>query len=445
MANKAPSTALGRTLRRALEAQREGSLCVAFSGGPDSTALLHALAQLPAARSRGLRAVHVDHGLHADSRDWADHCRQMCDALDVALEIHRVRIDEQRGTGIEAAARTARLAAFGQTLHVGEYLLTAHHREDQAETVLLKLLRGAGPTGLGGMREWRRLAAGWLWRPLLDTPRAVLRDYLSAHALDVIDDPSNRSPELARSFLRQDILPRLAVHWPQATRAISHAARLSREAADYLDRRTGELLHTLQRDSDGSLDARAWRALDPALRGPLLDQWLHGKGLAAPTLAQRAQLRKQIPHARGGRVPLVTWPGTAVHIWRGRLHAHPPLPEVPGGWQATWHGESLPLPALGGTLELTGDGTARTDASVPMLCVSLGNTGVRLRPAGDWHTRELRDLFQQAGIPPWRRRRCPLIHDHCGQLLAVADLWHTRAGDELFTRLGRRPRWSPAV
>jgi tRNA(Ile)-lysidine synthase len=443
MANETPSTDLGRTLRRALEAQREGELCVAFSGGPDSTALLHALAQLPAARSRGLRAVHVDHGLHAASDGWAGHCRQMCDALDVALEVHRVHVDERSGTGLEAAARAARFTAFANALRTGECLLTAHHREDQAETVLLKLLRGAGPTGLGGMREWRALASGWLWRPLLDTPRAVLRDYLSAHALDVIDDPSNRSPELARSFLRQDILPRLAVHWPQATRAISHAARLSREAADYLDRHASELLHTLQRDSDSSLDARAWRALDPALRGPLLDQWLHGKGLTAPTLAQRAQLREQIPHARGGRVPLVTWTGTAVHIWRGRLHAHRPLPEVPSGWQATWHGESLSLPVLGGTLELSGDGTPRTDASVPMLCVSLGNTGVRLRPAGDRHTRELRDLFQQAGIPPWRRRRCPLIRDQDGHLLAVADLWQTRAGYDLFTRLGRHPRWLP--
>jgi tRNA(Ile)-lysidine synthase len=142
-------------------------------------------------------------------------------------------------------------------------------------------------------------------------------------------------------------------------------------------------------------------------------------------------------------VPLVTWTGTAVHIWRGHLHAHRPLPEVPSGWQTTWHGESLSLPALGGTLELAGDGTPRTDASVPMLRVSLGDMGVRLRPAGDRHTRQLRDLFQQAHIPPWRRRRCPLIHDQDGHLLAIADLWQTRAGYDLFTRLGRHPRWLP--
>ncbi|HET8553521.1 MAG TPA: tRNA lysidine(34) synthetase TilS [Rhodanobacteraceae bacterium] len=433
------------TLRQALIARPDGSLRVAFSGGPDSTALLHALTNLPEARARGLCALHVDHGLHPDSRRWADRCREFCARLDVPLDIRQVEVDNRSGMGLEAAARDARLAVFARLLQPGEYLLTAHHRDDQAETVLLKLLRGAGPEGLGGMRERRPLAAGWLWRPLLNTPREALTSYLRSHALDSIDDPSNESSALARSFLRQNIMPRLSAHWPRATLAISHSARLNRQTADYLHLCAAEALENLLCATDGSLDAPGWLALHPALQGPVLDQWLHAQGFASPTLAQRDQLQQQIRHASGGRVPLVQWPGTAVHVWRKRLHAHAPLPDAPAAWRSPWHGEELTLPAMSGMLRLLPAAAGNTPTSTPEFDVTLGDIGVRLRPAGDPHTRELRDLFQQAAIPPWRRRRCPLIHDRNGTLLAVADLWQTEAGKNFFDALGRRPQWSPAA
>lgn len=436
---------LADTLRQALIAHPDGPLCVAFSGGPDSTVLLHTLADLPEARARNLRAAHVDHGLHPDSRQWADRCREFCARLDVPLDIQQVEVDSRSGMGLEAAARDARLAVFARLLQPGEYLLTAHHRDDQAETVLLKLLRGAGPEGLGGMRERRPLGAGWLWRPLLDTPREVLIEHLRTHALDSIDDPSNHSPALARSFLRHNIMPRLNAHWPRATLAIGHSARLNRQTAEYLHLRGAEALENLRRTADDSLDAHGWLALHPALQGPVLDQWLHAQGFASPTLAQREQLQRQIGHAAGGRVPLVQWPGTAVHVWRDRLHAHVPLPDAPERWQSAWHGEELTLPAMSGILQLMPPTSTSAPASALELDVRLGDIGVRLRPAGDAHTRELRDLFQQAGIPPWRRRRCPLIHDRNGILLAVADLWQTQAGKDFFDALGRHPQWLPVA
>ncbi len=429
------TVSLADTLRRSLADGPEGPLCVAFSGGPDSTALLHALAALPEARARGLRAVHVDHALHPDSRAWAAHCERFCSDLQVPVDIRRVHVDTAAGLGPEAAARDARYAALARSLQPGELLLTAQHRDDQAETVLLKLLRGAGPEGLGGMRGRRAFGNGWLWRPLLDTPRDVLVDYLRARGLESLGDPSNRSTDLARNFLRLDILPRLATHWPRAVRAITHGARHNRQAADYLRQRAREAIEPLRRGTDASLDASGWLALHPALQVPVLESWLHAQGLPAPGHAQLDQLQRQIPHARDGRVPLVRWPGAAVHVWRGRLHAHPPLPGVPPGWKARWHGEPLVLPGAIGTLRWTPE----PPRSPPGLEVRLGETGVRLRPAGDRHTRELRDLFQQAGIPPWKRRRIPMLYDTDGRLLAVVGLWSTDAGAARFKDLGSMP------
>ncbi len=409
-------------------------LCVAFSGGPDSSALLHALAQLPAARMHGLRALHVDHALHPDSAAWATHCERFCAALDVPCEVLRVRVDDDTGLGVEAAARDARYAALATQLREGDYLLLGHHRDDQAETVLLKLLRGAGPEGLGGMRALRPFGRGQLWRPLLALSRRQLRDYVAAHRLECIDDPSNADTRLARNQLRQEILPRLARHWPQAVASILHSAALCRAAADALQAHWRAAFDALHDPSSGSLDARGWLALPAALREPLLDHWLHARGLGAPTTAQRRQIERQCG-ARAGQLPCVRWAGTELHIWKGRLWALPPGRAVDAGWQVRWRGEPLALPD-GGELSLAIEDT-RLDA--PLL-VRLRRGGERIKPAGDAHTRELRDLFQQAQLPPWRRHACPLLYAD-DELVAVADRWISARGAAIFRQAGTSPRW----
>jgi tRNA(Ile)-lysidine synthase len=427
-------TDLIEILRDALQAQPHGALCVGYSGGPDSTALLHALSQLPQARQRGLRALHVDHGLHAQSHAWADHCRELAREWGVPCIVLRVEVDHARGYGLEAAARDARYRAFAASLQKGEHLLLAHHRDDQAETVLLKLLRGAGPEGLGGMRATRRLGYGMLWRPLLDTPRDVLRRYAEERELPCIDDPSNDDARLSRNYLRHEILPRLSQHWPHAVDSIVHSARLHRSASEALKRQWRAEQTRLLDKADGSLDASGWLALEPALRHPLLDDWLHARGLTAPTTAQREQLERQC-QARDGQLPCIRWPGTEVHVWKGRLWALPPQPAIDTQWQASWRGEALPLPD-GGSLLLEPSVTL----SAP-LTVRLRQGGEHLRPAGDAHTRELRDLFQQSGMPPWRRLACPLLF-HGDELIGVGDRWLTERGLAL---LGdARPRWQPA-
>jgi len=424
---------LAGLLRRALREHPAGTLCVAFSGGPDSTALLHALAGLEEARARGLRAVHVDHGLHAHSGAWAGQARQFCSVLEIECVVMHVRVERQSGEGLEAAARHARYAAFAEVLRDDERLLLGHHRDDQAETVLLKLLRGSGPEGLGGMRELRPLGAGLLWRPLLQTPREVLRDYVQRHHLPVIDDPSNADTQLSRNYLRNEILPRVVEHWPHAIDSILHASAHQRAAADALRTQWLAAFARLHDNATGSLDAAAWLALPPALRDPLLDHWLRARGRRIPTLAQRAQIERQLRALREGRVPCIHWPDTDLRIWKGRLWALPPAQTWPSTWEAAWTGEPLALPD-GARLEWQG-----TPLREP-LTVRLRRGGERIRPSGDRHTRELRDLFQQAQLPPWQRAACPLIYAG-GELLAVADRWRSDAGEAWFREAGGQPLW----
>lgn len=431
------SDALYAHLSSALSAAAPAALCVAFSGGPDSTALLHALARIPAARERGLRALHVDHGLHPDSVLWAEHCLRFCAALELPCEVQRVQVETGKGEGVEAAARHARYAAFSAQLHDGEWLLLGQHRDDQAETVLLKLLRGAGPEGLGGMRALRPFARGWLWRPLLDLSRAQLQDYVGQHQLGCLVDPSNADDRLARNHLRHEILPRLASHWPQAIDSILHSARLSRAAADTLKVQWLAALERLHDPASGSLHAASWLALDAGLRDPLLDHWLHARGLPAPTTAQRREIERQCS-ARAGQLPCIRWRGAELHIWKGRLWSISPRPTIDVSWTASWQGEPLTL-ADGGTLSL-GD----LDVRLPEpLDVRLRRGGERIKPVGDAHTRELRDLFQHASLPPWQRAGCPLLYAG-DELVAVADRWMTPRGAAIFGQAGARPCWCPA-
>lgn len=431
------SDPLHQYLTTALAATPATALCVAFSGGPDSSALLHALAQLPEARARGLRALHVDHGLHADSAAWAAHCQHFCTTLALPSEVLRVQVDTSKGEGLEAAARRARYDAFTAHLHEGEWLLLGHHRDDQAETVLLKLLRGAGPEGLGGMRAQRPLGRGQLWRPLLALSRRQLREYVKTHQLACVDDPSNSDTRLARNQLRHEILPRLLQHWPQAVDSILHSAALSRAAADTLQTQWLAAFHALHDPATDSLHAAGWLALDSALREPLLDHWLHARRLPAPTTAQRQQIERQCG-ARAGQLPCIRWAGAELHIWKGRLWALPPQRVVATDWASLWHGEPLTLPD-GSQLSLT-DATARL---AEPLSVRLRRGGEHIKPAGDAYTRELRDLFQQGHVPPWQRASFPLLYAS-EELIAVADRWINARGATIFQQAGAQPQWRPA-
>ncbi|MGH8123335.1 MAG: tRNA lysidine(34) synthetase TilS [Rudaea sp.] len=433
-----PHASIADLLSRALATLAPGAIVVAYSGGADSHALLHALAGDGQARARGLRALHVDHGLHADSVSWVAHCRGVATALDVPFAGVRVEVGRNGGTGIEDAARTARMAAFAAHLQPGEILALAQHRDDQAETVLLKLLRGAGPQGLGGMRGLRELEQGYLWRPLLQLPRAALRAYAQAHNLHWIDDSSNADTHLRRNFLRSEILPRLAERWPDAPAALAHSATWARAAADFIDAEARKALALLRGLDPATLAWRGWFDLPDALRDPVLRRWLRDLALDEPAHFHVEQLQRQLRDAAADRLPCVSFADTELRRYRDLLYAMRPAPTVPANWQAPWHGTPLAL-AAGGRLELSPPRKIEQPVQV-----RYRRGGERIKPAGSAHTRELRQLLQEGGIPPWQRARIPLI---CrgDELLAVGDLLLSDAGQSLCDKLDARIIWSRDV
>lgn len=208
---------------------------LAYSGGLDSTVLLQLLARARAARPGfpPLVALHVNHGLHPDAPRWQHHCEARCRALGIDFDCEAVVV-EPAGEGLEAAARRARHAVFESRLGAGDILFTAHHLDDQVETLFLRLLRGAGVDGLGAMAESRPLGAGRLVRPLLDVPRGVLADCARQWALDYIDDPSNEDTRLDRNYLRRRVLPLIAERWPGYRGTVGRAADHLRETAALL-------------------------------------------------------------------------------------------------------------------------------------------------------------------------------------------------------------------
>lgn len=441
-----PLRRLREQLQAGLAELPAGPLLAAFSGGLDSSVLLHALAQSEAARARGLRAVHVDHSLHADSANWSRQCAEFAQALGVELVVRTVDVARVPGLGLEASARRARYGAIQELLADGEILALAHHRGDQAETVLLKLLRGAGPEGVGAMRTLRPFGKGQAWRPLLSIPRPVLREYADQHRLRWIQDPSNTDPTIDRNYLRMQVLPNIARRWPEAEASMAQSAAWARDAADFIETEAERALARAQGLDPATLHHRTWLALPRALRDPVLRRWLRSLALPEPTQYQAAELVRQLGEAGEDRQPCVRWPGVEVRRYRDLLYALPPLQLPVSDWRADFDGGELELPKGLGRLALVGDDGAPRRLESPLV-VRFRRGGENLRLSEHGPTRELRDLFQEAGIPPWQRSRLPLLFesDNGGEaLVAVADLWLGARAAERFARAGARLEWKVA-
>jgi tRNA(Ile)-lysidine synthase len=405
-------------------AGRPARYVVAFSGGLDSTVLLHALSSSHAEHGTPMLAVHVDHGLQAESANWVEHCERFAAALAVPFASQKVSVDLDSGLGPEAAAREARYAALGRVVAGGDWLLSAHHLDDQAETVLLNLMRGSGTTGLAGIGPVRRIASGWLVRPLLDVPRADLEAYAAARSLDFIEDPSNLEQQFDRNYLRHEVLPRFEARWPDAATRIRRSAQLAREATVLLAE-LAELDRLQCVDRNDRVSLEGLRSLSPERQRNLLRYLVAQLGLPPPGASHLEQIVTELVPAREDAQPLVAWTGATARRFRDRLYLLPAQgPDDARPPNSRVSGNTVELPAGMGTLVLrAGAGPGLSAAVVASgLEVRYRVGGEEFRPVGQPHTRKLKKLLQEAGIVPWMRERLPLLYSD-DRLVAVADLW----------------------
>ncbi|WP_031518418.1 tRNA lysidine(34) synthetase TilS [Siccibacter colletis] len=402
---------------------------VAYSGGLDSTVLLHQLVQLRAAHpDLHLRAIHIHHGLSDNADAWAAHCQAQCDAWQVALDVVRVTLVDD-GNGIEAQAREARYRALSAALRTDEALVTAQHLDDQCETFLLALKRGSGPAGLAAMPAAVPFGAGWLRRPLLNTPRHTLEQWAQQHGLQWIEDESNQSRRFDRNFLRLDVLPLLNARWPHFAGMVARSAALCAEQEQLLDELLDDELHSLL-DARGTLAIVPLKAMREAKRGALLRRWFATHHAQMPSRAALARVWSEVALSREDAAPKLVFGDYAVRRYQDRLWWVKNLP-APTNPVIYWDAPYSSLSLTGGRLSL-GEGQ-RVRAPRDGERVS-----IRYRAAGTLHIvgrergRSLKKLWQELGIPPWEREIVPLLF-YGEQLISAVGVFVTqegRAGDE---------------
>lgn len=389
---------------------------VAYSGGCDSHALLHALTTLRSKLSpTTISAVHIHHGLHKEANAWASHCRSVCQDLGVSCTVLTVNVQTTMGGSPEAMARQVRYQALANLLDDGEGLLLAHHQDDQAETVLLQLLRGAGVRGLSGMPAYTAFASGWLGRPILGVCRTEIHAYAQQHDLQWVEDPSNQDVRYDRNYIRHRILPSLIERWPSASEILSRVAKHQAEAASLLHAMAEDDWQHAHGEDPYSLSITVLRRLPVSRQRNLLRYWISGQcGLPLPATRHVNRILDEILPARKDAMPQVNWDGVEVRRYREHLYAQAPLvshdPRCCFDWNFT---KSLSITHLDLCLscdEAMGVGLDKEKVELAGLSVRFRLGGERCQPLGRQHHHALKKLFQEHGVPPWQRQRIPLIY-----------------------------------
>jgi tRNA(Ile)-lysidine synthase len=418
------------SLRAVLDAHAPAGatgLAVALSGGADSASLL-AAASAAAFRGLPVRAVHVDHGLQTAAAAFRESCAARCASLDIPLTVIRVIVHAPPGASIEAAARDARYAALEKELNPGECLLTAHHREDQAQTLLLQALRGAGLKGMSAMPICRPLGGGWHLRPLLDVPQSELLAFgasingASAGSASIID-PMNEDLRFDRSYLRRRVWPSVESRWPGAAATLARTARHAADALEQLDRAAAAAVGRL-RDGD-ALSVPGLRAMSRQDAINALRFWLFDAHVEPPSTARLHEALRQLFEARVDHLPAIVWSDYALRRYRQRVFltdAEPPRLEGSQAWRVA-PGSHLDLGPNSGTLRWAAQSGGLDAQRLPSsVIVRRRGGGEALKPGSKAKTRSVQHLCQSQGVLPWMRDALPLVFAE-DALIAVGDLW----------------------
>ncbi|MEQ1629178.1 MAG: tRNA lysidine(34) synthetase TilS [Gallionella sp.] len=408
------------------------SILIAYSGGVDSVVLLHLLHHLAHRNSWQLSALHVHHGISPDAEVWAEFCEQRCAAYNISFHLERVDITPLREQGIEAAARHLRYQAFAK--HHCDFLALAHHADDQAETLMLQLLRGSGVRGVSAMPMLAERGVHWL-RPLLDCTRAEIVEYAQTHHLTWIEDASNADDAYPRNFLRHKVFPVLGQRFPSYRQTLARSAQHFAEASGLLDELAE--LDATSAIVGQILQVTALQKLSSARAKNLLRYFLQRRNAPMPQTVQLDDMLQQLCHARGDAELCIAYAGWEVHRYRDEVYAAPALPILDVSLRLPWHEEAtLFWPTMDARIDFVathGKGISLAKLRAAPVTLRVRQGGEMLRPNARAKTRKLKNLLQEQNILPWLRDRTPLLF--CGEELvcvpgAVAAEYQAGADEE---------------
>ena len=398
---------------------------LAYSGGMDSTALLSILAthrdRLPAE----LVAVHVNHQLSAKAGQWEEHCRAFCREVNVRYESVIINACAGRHDSPEAHARELRYAALEKFMQEDDLLLTAHHRDDLAETVIQQLLRGSGPEGLSAIPETRRCGRGWLVRPLLAFTRRQIEDYARNQRLTWVEDESNIDQGIDRNFIRNTVMPTLRERWPSAADVLWRVSRVQADSVVVLNDMAGQDLHDALGNSDNVLRLSAVDRLSLPRQRNLLRCWIRKNGHPVPGMNVIDEIINELLHARPDSMPCIRWEDSEIRRYRDDVYIMLAATGAPSAQRPRLWSLETTLDLDGGRLEaglIVGSGIRADRVPDKKVEVRFREGGESIRPVGRRETHDLKKLFQESAVPPWRRNRIPLVYVG-NELAAVAGYW----------------------
>ena len=414
---------------------------VGYSGGIDSTVLLHAINKMTG--HIPVVAVHINHQLIPQAAEWEKHCRKFSESISVEFLSRKVIIDMNSGYGLEAASRKERYDSFKQLIRKNDYLLTAHNQDDQVETVLLNIFRGCGLRGIRGIPASRKFFEGRLVRPLLRVSRNEISEYAKKYKLSWIEDPSNQYQKYDRNFLRHKILAQLKTRWP----AVNNNVRKTSELASEINEELKEIafIDAPLFYKNNQLDIRAIKNLSPARQKNILRYALLSLGFPLPSSVKLNQIINEVINARVDRQPLVQWSDVQVRRYRKKIYFLSEYfqPKDNNIEKIYLNGPNWQLgKGLGSlSLEKSDIGIKRSIAKEGFN-VTFRAGGEKIKPLGSGYSRKVKKLFQEAAVVPWMRENIPLLF-YEGNLIAVADMWLDKsyaADNGYIIRWNERPK-----
>ncbi|MGZ5051664.1 MAG: tRNA lysidine(34) synthetase TilS [Methylobacter sp.] len=406
--------------------ETQHKLYVAYSGGVDSHVLLHLCAAVPQLKNR-LIAVYIHHGLQPEAESWAGHCELAARELGVEFVMQRVNAHPVQGESPEEAARNARYAAFKSLIQPDDVVLLAQHREDQLETVLLQLFRGSGLRGLSGMPERIAFGVGVMVRPFLDVPKQAILDYALFHRLSWVEDPSNQSSDYDRNFLRNEVMPLLKQRWPAIDKTVARAAKHCADAQVLVDEVADELFASVFDAADNTLRISRLTEHHQHQQHLIIRHWFRHMGFKMPSQAFVERILGQVVAAAEQRDPSLLGLSYSIRRYRDKLYCLNDRSDMPR--DCTWPaGQDSVQIGQGRILfwRMSSTGISREQWQNAKVEIKFRQGGEKICLPGRQGHHSLKNLFQEAGVPPWERDATPLIYLD-GKLAAVGDRWISAA------------------